>query len=99
MKDTNEKIRYLGFQCTPGGGRELRFTVDLPAHTSLKFLFTISASFFTGNSRISFQEAADICRRKLRQTLDSGALEMASPEIPLSVEDVAQYRKLGGRKR
>ena len=63
------------------------------------FLITISRSFFTGDDHISFQEAAGICRNKLREDLDSGALRMSSREIRLSSADVAQHRELVKSRR
>jgi hypothetical protein len=99
MKDRNQMIRYLGYDPTKDGGRQLRFSVDASPQAPITFLVTISRTFFTGDGHISFQEAAAICRDKLRQDLDTGTLRMSPGEIRLSSDDVAQHREvLKGRR-
>jgi len=99
MRDSNQKIRYLGFQSTADGGRRLRFSVDESGQTSATLVIKISASLFTGPERISFQEAAGICCRKLRQNLDDGTLRASIHQLELNSDDVAHYRELRSPRR
>ena len=99
MRDINQRIRYLGFQCTPDGGRRLRFSVDESGQASATLMIKISASFFIGPERISFQEAAGICSRKLLRNLDAGTLQGSIHQLELSSDDVATYRELRSPRR
>lgn len=94
MKDSNQMIRYLGFQGTADGGRRMQFSVDKPADTSvISLVITVSGKLFTGARRISFQEAVGICSTKVRKVLEAGTLSKSSGQMELTTDDVDQYRE------
>ena len=101
MKDTNQMIRYQGFQRTSDGGRELQFSLD-ESKESVAAVVTISieGSFFTRPGGITFQEAAAICCGKLRQERSTGTHYSPDEHFALTYEDVTQFRELPrGRRR
>ena len=101
MKDSNQMVRYLGYECTKNGGRELQFSLD-ESKTALNIMVTISISgtFFAPPGGISFQEAAAICCAKLRQDLVSGTQRLTAEHIELTSDDVAHFREIPrGRRR
>ena len=97
MRDSNEKIHYLGFQSILNGGRQLQFSVDTATQADVILSITIAGSFFSGFQRLSFQDAPAVCRTKLRQNLDAGTLQTTKP-IELTSDDIAQYREFPRRR-
>jgi hypothetical protein len=101
MKDSNQMVRYLGYECTKNGGRELQFSLD-ESKTVLNIPVTIfiSATFFAPPGGISFQEAAAICCAKLKHDLLSGTHRLSSEHIDLTTDDVTHFREIPrGRRR
>ena len=99
MKGNKPTIRYLGFKSVPGGGRQLQFAVDEYAAPTITLVITIPDALFTGPQGISFQDAALICRTKLREDVEAGVIHTSSEKIQLTTIDVAQYREQTRRRR
>ncbi len=65
MKNGKQNIRYIGFQCTAGGGRRFEFSVGASG-TESPVSVDIGAPLFAGAERIMVQECAGICLAKIR---------------------------------
>ena len=101
MKDTNQSIRYQGFQFMKDGGRELQFSLDESKDgAASNVTIAIAGSFFSGPGGITFQEAASICTGKLRHDRGAEAHPLAVQRITLTTADVSQFREVArGRRR
>ena len=95
-KDTKEKesqqnIRYLGFETTADGGRRFDFSITATGLTPVRVRLDIPGSAFSGLNRITYQESAKICYEKLRALIESGEISMPQ-QIQLTREDIARHR-------
>jgi hypothetical protein len=86
------QIQYLGFQ-TKSRGRDYLYRVTDPKSESREFRFTISNQAFA-EKRVPYQDAADLCYRKLQKAL---GLETSERPLPghstLSNQELDEYRE------
>jgi hypothetical protein len=96
MKDTNQNIRYLGFESTEDG-RRFNFSITGVGKEAMRVSLIIPSLMFTGANKITFQESAKICYEKLRVLLERERIEA---QIRLTGDDIAQFRHIPrGRPR
>ena len=69
-KESQQNIRYLGFETTADGGRRFDFSITAKGLAPVRVRLDIPGSAFTGLNRITFQESAKICYEKLRAMLE-----------------------------
>ena len=92
-------IRYVGFECTVGGGRRFDFAVTTPDQVTTPISIDILGAHFAGSGRILVQEAPGICYLKLRELCQIGTVPS---RVSLSGTDIGQYRQslaTPGRRR
>ncbi len=86
------QIQYLGFQTKPRG-RDYFYRVIDTKSEKREFTFTISNQAFV-ESRVPYQDAADLCYQKLQKDL---GLETAEQPLPLrstlSNQELDEYRE------
>ena len=101
MKNGKQNIRYVGFECTAGGGRRIGFSMGVPGHES-EVSVDISAPLFLGTERILVQECAGICLSKIRKLFEIDEPDQNPLKLCLTTTDVSYYRELQptpGRRR
>lgn len=97
VKDSKQNIRYVGFECGPGGSRVLEFSFDTPKQKETSIMFEFAAIFFRGENRILLQEAAGICSAKLKAVLGDGAY--IAPRCLITGDDIVRFRQLGSPRQ
>jgi hypothetical protein len=98
MKETKQNIRYLGFESTEDG-RRFDFSITAAGEEAKRVSLIIPALMFKGANKITFQESATICYKKLRVLLERERLEEQA-RIRLTGDDIAQFRHIPrGRPR
>jgi hypothetical protein len=98
MKEVKQNIRYLGFEST-ADGRRFDFSITGVGQEAKRVSLIIPALMFTGANKITFQESAKICYKKLRVLLELNKIE-EQMRIQLTGDDIAQFRHIPrGRPR
>ena len=93
MKANKQDLRYLGFECNNGGGREFDFSITALGHGTKVVSIEVPAFCFVGADRISFQEGPGICYEKLKQLLTDE--QTGNPDrVRISLDDVTRHRCL-----
>lgn len=86
------QIQYLGFQLKPRG-RDYAFRVTDMKREQREFTLTVPNQAFA-EKRVPYQDAADICFRKLQEAID---LETAAEPVPrhatISNQELDEYRE------
>ncbi len=90
MMKATAQIQYLGFQLKPRGRDYLYRVVDQMTENR-EFTFTISNQLFV-EKHMPYQDAADLCYRKLRKNLDVETPEQPLPRhATLSDQELEEY--------
>ncbi len=83
-------VQYVGF-VTNARGREYSFLVREAANAPCEFTLTIAGEAFDSR-RVRFQDAADICSRKLHHELDIHANHPPQTSYRISDAELQDYR-------
>ena len=83
-------VEYVGF-VTNAGGREYNFLVREAANAPREFTLTIGNESFN-TRRVRFQDAADICSRKLHRELDLHENHPPQTSYEISDAELEDYR-------
>lgn len=86
------QIQYLGFQTKPRGREYLYRVIDAKL-AQREFTFTISNRAFA-ERRVPYQDAADLCYKKLQKALGVESAEQPlPPHSTLSDQELDEYRE------
>ena len=83
-------VEYVGF-VTNAGGREYSFLVREALSEPREFTLTIGSESFN-TRRVRYQDAADICSRKLHRELDLHANHPPQTSYRISDAELEDYR-------
>ncbi len=83
-------VQYVGF-VTNAGGRAYNFLVREATSEPREFTLTIASEAFDSR-RVRFQDAADICSRKLHSEMDIHANHPPQTSYRISDAELQDYR-------